>query len=136
MGSKGFRSVQRLNLALFVDAQNQRALGRRQVQPDDVAHLLDKKRIGGKLEGLGAMRLEVESLPYPMNRRGREARRFRHRAQAPVCRVLRRRLQSSANDFGDLVVADLARRPRSRFVHQTVDAIVRKPLTCISFDLI
>ena len=40
------RSVQRLDLALFVDAQNQGAFGRRQIQPHDIAHLLDEQRIG------------------------------------------------------------------------------------------
>jgi hypothetical protein len=54
-----------LNLALFIDAQDQRMLRRRQIEADDIAHLLDKQRIGRELEGLGAMRLEVESLPDP-----------------------------------------------------------------------
>jgi hypothetical protein len=50
-----------LNLALLVGAQNQHAFGRRQIQPHDIAQLLDKQRIGGELEGLGAMRLEVKA---------------------------------------------------------------------------
>jgi hypothetical protein len=64
---QGLRSVNRLNLALFIDAQNQRALGRRQVQPDDVAHLLDEQRIGEELEGFAAMGLEIERFPQPVN---------------------------------------------------------------------
>jgi hypothetical protein len=103
-------------------------LGRRQVEADDIADLLDKEGIGRELEGFGAMRLEVERLPYPMNRRGREACGLRHGAQAPVRRGLRRRPQRPANDFRDLLGADLTRRPWSRFVHQTVEAIVREPI--------
>jgi hypothetical protein len=57
-------------LALFVDAENQRAFGRRQIKPDDIAHLLDEERIGGELEGLGAMTLEVEGFADPMDCRG------------------------------------------------------------------
>jgi hypothetical protein len=73
------------------------------------------------------MRLEVERLPYPMNRRGREACGFRNRAQAPVRRVSRRRLERLANDLSDLVVADLARRARTEFVVETIDATLREP---------
>ena len=46
-GKQRLRSIQRLDLALLVDAQNQRAFGRRQVQADDIAHLLDKQGVGG-----------------------------------------------------------------------------------------
>ena len=35
-------------------------VGRVEVQPDDVAHLLDEERIGGQLEGLRQMRLDPE----------------------------------------------------------------------------
>ena len=45
-----------------------------------------------------------------MDRRRREAGCFRHRAQAPVRRIRRRRLERLANDLGGLVIADLARR--------------------------
>ena len=75
-GQQRLGSIQRLDLALFVDAKNQRALRRRQVKADDVAHLLDERRIGRELEGLGAVRLEVEGFPDPMDRRGREAGAF------------------------------------------------------------
>ena len=39
------RAVQRLDLALLVHAQHQRLLGRVQIQPDDVADLVDELRI-------------------------------------------------------------------------------------------
>ena len=37
-GQKGVRSIERLNLALFIDAEDNGAFGRRQVKADDVAH--------------------------------------------------------------------------------------------------
>ena len=43
------RAIQGLNMALFVHAQHQSPIGRVQIQPDDVAHLLNEQRIG---EGL------------------------------------------------------------------------------------
>jgi hypothetical protein len=39
-------AIERLGLALLVDAEHHGALGRSHVEPDDVAHLLDKPRIG------------------------------------------------------------------------------------------
>jgi hypothetical protein len=46
---------------------------------------------------------------------------FRHRAQAPVRRIPRRRLKGLANDLGDLVIADLARRAGTGLVIETRD---------------
>jgi ABC-type sugar transport system ATPase subunit len=65
----------------------QGALRRGQIKPDDVAHLVDKQWVGGKLEGLGAMRLKVERLPNAMDGRGRKSDRARHRAPAPMRRM-------------------------------------------------
>jgi len=44
------RAVEGLDLALLVDAQHESALGRAEVEADDVAHLLDEKRIGRELD--------------------------------------------------------------------------------------
>ena len=55
--------------ALLVDAQHDRALGRVEVQPDDVAHLLDEQRVLGQLPMLDAMRLQPERPPDPRDRR-------------------------------------------------------------------
>ena len=46
--------IQRLNLRLFIDAQNQRAIRWIQIEPDDVAHFVDEQRILGELESLAA----------------------------------------------------------------------------------
>ena len=56
------RALQRLALALLVDAKHQRVLRRAHVQADDVAKLLDEERIGGELEGLAAVRRSPKSL--------------------------------------------------------------------------
>ncbi len=54
------RSVERLDLALLVHTQHHRLGGRIEVEPDDVADFLDKQRVGGELEGFGAVRLQPE----------------------------------------------------------------------------
>ena len=66
-------AIERLDLALLVDAQHHGMLGRAQVEPDDVAHLLDEQRVVGELEGLGAMRLQAEGPPDALHARGGDA---------------------------------------------------------------
>ena len=64
-------AVERLDLRLFIDAEHQGAVGRIDVEPDNVAHprsgrgqaLVDKQRVGRQLEGLGAVRLQAEGAP-------------------------------------------------------------------------
>ena len=40
-------AIQRLDLRLLIHTQHQGVLGRGHIQPDDIAHLGDKIRIGG-----------------------------------------------------------------------------------------
>ena len=120
-GQERLGAVERLDLALLVDAQNQRAVRRIEIQPDDVPHLLDEHRIAGELKGLDPMRLQREGLPDAMDGGGREAGRLGHRAQAPMGRVRGRRLQRALDHFGNLGVADRARRARPRLVRQPVE---------------
>ena len=80
----GWRAVERLDLALLVDAQDDGALRRRHVEPDDVAHLGDEVGIGGELEGLQPVRLQAEGPPDALHRRGRQAARLGHAARTPM----------------------------------------------------
>ena len=63
------RPGQGLDLGLLVHAQHDRGLGRVQVEPDDVVDLLHEQRVVGQLEPVGAVRLELERLPDPPDRR-------------------------------------------------------------------
>lgn len=75
-GQKWLRSIERLDLALFIDAEDNGAFGRRQVKADDVAHFFDEQGTGRQCEGLGAMRLKAEGFPDSVDRRGRQADGF------------------------------------------------------------
>ena len=66
-------AVERLDLGLLIDAQHDGALGRVEVEPDDVADLLDEQRVLGELPRLLAVRLQPERLPDPVHRRLRQA---------------------------------------------------------------
>jgi hypothetical protein len=51
-------AIERLDLPLLIHAQHDRALGRVEVQPDDVVDLVDEQRVLGQLERLLAVRLQ------------------------------------------------------------------------------
>ena len=121
-------SIERLNLALFIDAENHRALGRRQIKPDDVAQFLHEQGVGRELEAFRPMRLQAEAAPDPMDRGRRMAHGFGHGPQAPVGRAFRPCLQRVAEGGGDLVVADLTRRAGTRLVVKPVQAVAREAL--------
>jgi len=55
-GQQWLCALQRLDLALLIDAQHQRMIGRIQVQTRDVAHLLEEGRVVGQLEAARAVR--------------------------------------------------------------------------------
>ena len=65
-------AIERLDLGLLIDAQHDRALGRVEIEPDDVADLVDELRVLGQLPGLLAVRLEPERPPDPQHRGLRE----------------------------------------------------------------
>jgi len=57
------RAIERLDLGLLVDARHDGGLRRVEVEPDDVAHLVDELRVGRELEGLGLVPLQPERSP-------------------------------------------------------------------------
>jgi hypothetical protein len=71
-------AVERLDLGLLVDAQHDGAFRRCQVEPDDVADLVDEQRILGQLPSLLAVRLQPERPPDPRHRRLGQADLTRH----------------------------------------------------------
>ena len=62
-------SIEGLYLRLLVDTQNQRPVGRVQIQAHDVAHLVDEERIAAELEGLYPVRSERKDAPDAADRR-------------------------------------------------------------------
>src|SRR5207342_3286702 len=125
---KRLRSIKGLYLALFIDADDQRLLGRIEIESDNVAHLLDELRIGRQLERLRAMRLQAEGLPDPMDRRRRYARRLRHAARTPVRGVCGLCFERLCDNLLDPVIADLAWRTASRLVVDAIKAMLCEPI--------
>ena len=74
-------TVECLDLALLVDAEYERTVRRRQIEPDNVADLIHEVRVAGELERLRAMQLQAEGAPDAPDRRVRKAAFPGHRAQ-------------------------------------------------------
>jgi len=72
------RALERLNLRLLVDREHHRTGGPVQVETDHVDDLLHERRIGGQFERVSQVRLEVELVPDPSDRRLRQPRLLRH----------------------------------------------------------
>ena len=87
-GHEGLGALQGLGLALLVDAQDHRMVGRMEVEADDVADLLDKEGIGGELEVLLPVELEVERGSETLDRGLRDLGGGGHGAAGPVCTAL------------------------------------------------
>ena len=117
-------AVERLDLGLLVDAEHDGALGRVEVEADDVADLGDELRVLGELPRLLAVRLQPERLPDPVHRRLGQADLARHRARRPMRRVPRRGLQRLDDHLLDLLVGDRPRLPRPRLIDQPIQAML------------
>jgi hypothetical protein len=128
-------AVERLDLRLFIDAQHQSAVGRVEIEPNDVAHLVDKHRVSRQLEGFDAVRLQSKGPPDAPHARGRDAAVPRHTAGAPVGGSGRPVLQRLHDDILDLGIVDRARRAWPRFVEQPVEAALDKASTPLADGL-
>ena len=59
----GLRSIKRLNLALFIDRQDDGVCGRIDIEPHDVAQFIDEARVVGQLELAHPVRLQTMGAP-------------------------------------------------------------------------
>src|SRR5215475_4343693 len=119
-------AIERLDLALLVDAENEGAVGRGQVKADNIAYLVDEQRIVRQLERLAAVRLQAEGHPHAANRGVGKAGFRRHRADRPMRCVDRRGAQRAFDYRGDLIVADGSGSTGTRLVKQTIAAVLQK----------
>jgi hypothetical protein len=122
------RSLQRLDRGLFVDADDDRVLGRRYVEPDDFGGLGGKLGVVAlaprfasiEIDLLGAQKapdlLHVHVAQFGGNQRSRPARESGRR----------RTFQDSQNASAGLGIIPRD-RTRTRLVRQTGQALLRKP---------
>jgi len=83
----GLSAVERLDLRLFVDREDD-GMGRRiDIKPDHVAQLVDELRVVGELELLNPVWLETMRVPDALNGTRANADGFRHHRGSPVGRL-------------------------------------------------
>jgi len=119
------RAVEGLNLALLVDRDDHRVLGRVHIEADDVFDFGREIGIVGALEGADAMRLQPMRLPQALDRAQADADGFGRGAAGPMGGLARRLGTGQLQNLCD----DLGRKRRSaglaRLVaQQTVDALL------------
>ena len=130
-------TIQCLNLALFVYAEDDRLLRGIQVQTHHVSHLFQKLGIARELKSLRTMWLKIVGAPDIVDGGLADALALRHRPATPMCHPRRFGLQGRIHDSGDLVdlVCRLSSAPRSD-VPQTVQSLVTEALSpqnhCVS----
>lgn len=79
--------LSRLDLGLFVHAEDERPLGWIEVESHDITHLFHEERIVRELEGFGPMRLKSKILPNTRDSTLAHTNSASQRAAAPVCRI-------------------------------------------------
>jgi len=123
LGQHRLAALQRLTLALLVNAWNQRVLRRIQVQPHDVSQLLDEKRIRRELERFLPMRLQPKGRLHPPHSRLRNAGHLRHVATAPMRRPLGLAVKRVADPLRCPLIVNAARPPRAVLVVEPFDPL-------------
>ena len=102
--------VQRLDLALLVEGEDDRPLRRRHVEPHHVAELLDEAGIGGELEVAHPVGLQPVRLPDPPHLAVMDSHALCHQPRAPVCSARGLLLECAAHDLGLELGRDAASR--------------------------
>src|SRR5438105_9637917 len=90
-------TVERLDLALFVDRENNRMGGRIDVEADDIRELLGELRVRRQLERAYAMRRELVGFQDTLHRTQAHSRRLREHPSGPVGCFPWRRSQRQLN---------------------------------------
>ena len=111
----GLCAIKRLNLALFVDAEHQRVIGRVHIEANHILQLRDKIGIVRQLERLEQMRLQAVGMPDALHRRLADSAELGHAAAAPL-RGLRWSALRPGNNLGCLGVRQRRETPPARTV--------------------
>jgi hypothetical protein len=82
----GLGAIKRLNLAFFVNRQDDGVCRRINKEPDDVAQFVDEARVVGQLELAHPVRLQTMGAPDALNRTHAGPRRLRHQGAGPMGR--------------------------------------------------
>jgi hypothetical protein len=94
------RTIERLNLALFITRQHLRVLGRIQVQAHYIDQLFGETWVVRDFKRLRTMRLQAVVFPNSLHHRNTATQALGQRSRRPLSCILRRLLCCLANDLG------------------------------------
>jgi len=124
----GSRTVKRLDLALLIHTEDQRALRGVEIEPHHVAHLLHEEGVLGELEVLDAVGLQSKGPPDPGDRGLGEPHPLNHLPGRPVGPSVRRRvLQRFHNHLLHPRIIDRPGTARAGLIHEAVQAARNEP---------
>src|ERR1700722_12167525 len=83
----GLGAVERLDLTLFIDREDDGMGGRIDIETDDVAQLVDEARVGGEFELFHPVRLQAVRAPDALDGTRADANDLRHHRGGPVGRL-------------------------------------------------
>jgi hypothetical protein len=112
------RALQRLDLALLINGQHEGVVRGIQVEPDDIADLLDEERIRREFEARAAVRLHAEEREVPLDGALADAGLLGGAPGTPVRRVGGLRPQHRSQQPRHLIVVVGPRPARSRGIVQ------------------
>src|SRR5215469_16186794 len=98
-------AVESLDLGLFINAEHHRPFGRVEIEPYDVAQLLDEQGVFGKLEAFDPVRLQPKCAPNAADHGLAQSAALGHRTRAPMRRIRRGALQGHPHYSFDLGVS-------------------------------
>lgn len=97
-GQTGLGAVQRLDLGLLVDAEDNGMSGWINIEANDVADLGGKLRVIGELEGANTVRCQAMGTPDALNRGQADARHLGHHPSSPMGRLAGRFAQGQGHN--------------------------------------
>ncbi len=108
--------VKRLDLAILVDRQHQRVLGRVHVAPHDIAHFVGELEVVRELECRDLVGLELMHVPDALDRGMADAHMLAQAAHAPMRSSRRLLVQCRRNHAADHSIVELGLAPAARRV--------------------
>src|SRR5215471_10707259 len=125
-GQNRFGPIQRLDLALFIHAQDNGPVRWIEIKGYDISHLLHELWVFGEFEILHTMRLQSERMPDPNDSILRETCLRSHQPSAPVRAVRGHRFQRLGYDLFNLLVRNLPRCADPWLIQQAVQTELPK----------
>jgi len=125
---QGARAVQHLNLGFLIQARDECFARRMEVEPHNIAHLLDKQRVGRQLERFRPMLLQPEGSPDPMHGTTAHPARLCHGARTPMRCVRGCHLQGLSDNPFNGRIRHRAGRAGAGLIQQPIEAVGDKAL--------